>query len=87
MEACSKMVQAPLMKSLVLTSNRFGFEPARLAQAKARRWEIPITYSGRTYEVGKRIGWQDGAAASVHIFRFNLSDRANASPMIRPNYR
>jgi hypothetical protein len=69
------MVRAPLMKSLVLTSERFGFEPeitARLAQAEARIWEIPISYSGRTYEEGKKIGWRDGAAAIWHIFRFNL---------------
>ena len=75
METCYKMVRAPLMKSLVLTSNRFGFEPevtARLAQAKARVWEIPISYSGRTYEEGKKIGWRDGMAAFVHIIRYNL---------------
>ena len=75
METCYKMVRAPLMKSLVLKSDRFGFEPevtARLSQAKARIWEVPITYSGRTYEEGKKIGWKDGIAAVVHIFRFNL---------------
>jgi glycosyltransferase involved in cell wall biosynthesis len=52
METCYKMVRAPLMKSLVLTSERFGFEPevtARLAQAGARIWEMPISYAGRTY--------------------------------------
>jgi glycosyltransferase involved in cell wall biosynthesis len=76
METCYKMVRAPLMKSLVLTSDRFGFEPevtARLAQARARIWEIPISYQGRTYEEGKKIGWKDGAAAFLHIIRFNLS--------------
>ena len=75
METCYKMVRAPLMKSLVLTSDRFGFEPevtARLAQARARIWEIPISYSGRTYEEGKKIGWRDGVAAFWHIIRFNL---------------
>ncbi len=75
METCYKMVRAPLMKSLVLTSNRFGFEPevvARLSQAKARIWELPITYAGRTYEEGKKIGWKDGAAAVIHIIRYNL---------------
>jgi glycosyltransferase involved in cell wall biosynthesis len=78
METCYKMVRAPLMKSLVLTSDRFGFEPeitARLAQAEARIWEIPISYAGRTYEEGKKIGWRDGAAAIYHIFRFNLIPR------------
>jgi glycosyltransferase involved in cell wall biosynthesis len=75
METCYKMVRAPLMKSLVLTSDRFGFEPevtARLAQARARIWEIPISYSGRTYEEGKKIGWKDGVAAFWHIVRFNV---------------
>jgi glycosyltransferase involved in cell wall biosynthesis len=76
METCYKMVRAPLMKSLVLTSNRFGFEPeltARLAQANARIWEVAISYSGRTYLEGKKIGWRDGLAAIGHILRFNLS--------------
>jgi glycosyltransferase involved in cell wall biosynthesis len=75
METCYKAVRAPLMKSLVLTSDRFGFEPeitARLAQARARIWEIGISYSGRTYEEGKKIGWKDGVAAFWHIVRFNL---------------
>ena len=75
METGYKMVRAPLLKSLVLTSNRFGFEPeltARLAQARARVWEIGISYSGRTYEEGKKIDWRDGAAAIWHILRYNL---------------
>ena len=75
METCYKMVRAPLMKSLVLTTDRFGFEPeltARLAQAKAKIWEIQISYSGRTYEEGKKIGWKDGVAAFWHIIRFNI---------------
>ena len=75
METCYKMVRAPLMKSLILTSNRFGFEPevtARLAQARARIWELPITYNGRTYAEGKKIGWKDGIAAFWHILKFNL---------------
>jgi glycosyltransferase involved in cell wall biosynthesis len=76
METCYKVVRAPLMKSLVLTSDRFGFEPeitARLAQARARIWEMPISYAGRTYEEGKKIGWKDGVAALWHIVRFNLA--------------
>jgi len=75
METCYKMVRAPLMQSLVLTTNRFGFEPeltARLAQSGARLWELPISYSGRTYAEGKKIGWRDGVAAFWHIIRFNL---------------
>jgi glycosyltransferase involved in cell wall biosynthesis len=75
METCYKMVRAPLMKSLVLTSDRFGFEPeitARLAQAEARIYEIGISYSGRTYAEGKKITWRDGLAAFWHIVQFNL---------------
>jgi len=75
METCYKMVRADLLKSLPLVSNRFGFEvevTARLAQAKARIWELPISYSGRTYAEGKKIDWRDGMAAFWHILRFNL---------------
>jgi glycosyltransferase involved in cell wall biosynthesis len=93
METGYKMVRAPLLKALVLTSDRFGFEPemtARLAQARARVWEIGISYSGRTYAEGKKISWRDGAAAVWHIMRFNLfppaprsiatEDRPEAAP-------
>ena len=75
METCYKMVRADLMKSLPLVSNRFGIEvelTARLARSGARIWEVPISYSGRTYAEGKKIGWKDGIAALWHIIRFNL---------------
>jgi len=75
METCYKMVRSDLMKRLPLKANRFGFEPeltARLAQAQARIYEMQITYSGRTYAEGKKIGWRDGVAAIWHILRFNL---------------
>jgi len=78
METCYKMVRTDLLKRLTLTTDRFGFEPeltARLAQARARIYEMPITYSGRTYEEGKKIGWKDGVAALWHILRFNLIRR------------
>jgi glycosyltransferase involved in cell wall biosynthesis len=83
METCYKMIRAPLLKSLVLTSDRFGFEPevtARLAQAKARIWEMPISYAGRTYAEGKKIGWKDGVAAIIHIVRFNLFPPSAPAP-------
>ncbi|MGQ0562334.1 MAG: glycosyltransferase family 2 protein [Gemmatimonadota bacterium] len=75
METCYKMVRADLLKSLPLRSDRFGFEPeltARLAQAGARIYEVPISYSGRTYAEGKKIKWTDGVAAFWHIVRCNL---------------
>ena len=85
METCYKMVKADLMKSLPLTSDRFGIEPeltARLAQSRARIYELPISYAGRTYAEGKKIGWKDGVAAFWHILRSNkLGPRA---PVYRP---
>jgi glycosyltransferase involved in cell wall biosynthesis len=75
LETCYKVVRSDLMKRLPLSANRFGFEveiTARLAQARARIWEIPISYSGRTYAEGKKITWRDGLAALFHILRYNL---------------
>ena len=75
LETCYKLVRMDLLKHLPLSSNRFGFEveiTARLAQANARIWEMPISYSGRTYAEGKKITWRDGVAALFHILRYNL---------------
>ena len=77
METCYKAIRGELARSLcpALTAERFGFEPeitARLARADARIFEVPISYSGRTYAEGKKIGWRDGIAAFWHITRFNL---------------
>jgi glycosyltransferase involved in cell wall biosynthesis len=75
METCYKAVRGEIARSLVLTADRFGFEPeitARLAQIDARIYEVPISYAGRTYAEGKKIGWKDGVAAFWHILRFNL---------------
>lgn len=78
MEGCYKMVRADLLRRLPLLSRRFGIEPelvARLAQARARIYELPISYAGRTYAEGKKINWRDGVAAIWHILRFNLISR------------
>ena len=75
METCYKAIRGDVARSLTLTADRFGFEPevtARLAQARARIYEVPISYAGRTYAEGKKIGWRDGVAAFWHIVRFNL---------------
>jgi hypothetical protein len=63
------------MRGLLLTTDRFGFEPeltAQLARSRARIYELPISYAGRTYAEGKKINWRDGVAALWHIVRFNL---------------
>jgi glycosyltransferase involved in cell wall biosynthesis len=75
METCYKLVRRELLQRLPLRSNRFGFEveiTARLSQVGARIWEMPISYSGRTYAEGKKITWRDGIAAFGHIIRCNL---------------
>ncbi len=75
METCYKAVRGDLARGLRLTSDRFGFEPeitARLAQANARIFEVPIGYSGRTYAEGKKIGWRDGFRALWAILKYNL---------------
>ena len=75
METCYKVIRADLLKRLPLKSNRFGFEveiTARLSQAGARIWELPISYSGRTYAEGKKITWRDGFAAIFHVIHYNL---------------
>jgi glycosyltransferase involved in cell wall biosynthesis len=78
METCYKMARADLMKSLPLKTQRFGIEPeltARFAQSRARIFEVPISYNGRTYAEGKKISWKDGVAAFWHIIRSNKFDR------------
>ena len=75
METCYKAIRGDVARALHLTSDRFGFEPeitARLSRANVRIFEVPISYSGRTYAEGKKIGWKDGVAAILHILRFNL---------------
>jgi glycosyltransferase involved in cell wall biosynthesis len=77
METGYKAIRGDVARSLQpeLRSERFGFEPeitARLARARARIFEVPISYSGRTYAEGKKIGWRDGVAAIWHILKYNL---------------
>jgi glycosyltransferase involved in cell wall biosynthesis len=75
MECCYKAVRGDLARSLSLRSERFGFEPeitAKLAHCNARIFEVPVSYSGRTYLEGKKITWRDGFAALLHIIRYNV---------------
>jgi glycosyltransferase involved in cell wall biosynthesis len=75
METCYKMIRTELLQSLELSASRFGIEPeltARLAQAGARIYELPISYHGRSYAEGKKINWKDGLAALWYIFRSNV---------------
>ncbi len=77
METCYKAVRTDLLKSIPLVSNDFRLEPEltiKLAKRQARIYEVPISYSGRTYQEGKKIDWRDGLRALFAILRFALSD-------------
>ncbi len=81
MEVCYKVFRREIIQSIDLKENRFGFEPevtARLARfrkpdgSRLKIFEVGISYAGRTYEEGKKIGWRDGVRAIWCIIRYNL---------------
>ena len=77
-ETCYKVFVSEVLERITLKSNRFGFEPeftAKVARLGVRIYEVPISYHGRTYAEGKKIGWKDGVAAIWSILRFNIWDR------------
>jgi glycosyltransferase involved in cell wall biosynthesis len=77
METCYKVFRRDILQKLRLRSDRFGFEPEvtiKLAKLRARIYEVPISYAGRDYSEGKKIGWKDGLAAFYHIVRFRFFD-------------
>ena len=77
METCYKVFRADVLRKISLKSDRFGFEPEvtlKLAKLKCRIYEVPISYSGRDYSEGKKIGWKDGLAAFFHILRYAFFD-------------
>jgi glycosyltransferase involved in cell wall biosynthesis len=77
METCYKAFRTEVLNDLSLKSNRFGFEPEftmKIAKRKFRIYEVPISYSGRTYHEGKKINWKDGVAAIYTILRYGFFD-------------
>ncbi len=83
METCYKVFRTDLLKSIPIRSNRFGFEPEitmKCAKRKLRIYEVPISYHGRTYEEGKKIGWKDGVKALGVILHFWLIDDLYIEP-------
>ncbi|MGA3017404.1 MAG: glycosyltransferase [Bryobacteraceae bacterium] len=83
METCYKVFRTDLLKSIPIRSDRFGFEPEivmKSAKRKFRIYEVPISYHGRTYEEGKKIGWKDGLKALGVILKFWLIDDLYAVP-------
>jgi len=79
METCYKMFRTSIVQGLKLKEKRFGFEPEVTAKIsripKIRIYEIGISYYGRTYDEGKKIGWRDGVRAIYSILKYNLFDK------------
>ena len=83
METCYKVFRTDLLKSIPIRSDRFGFEPEivmKSAKRKLRIYEVPISYHGRTYEEGKKIGWKDGLKALGVVLKFWVIDDLYATP-------
>ena len=75
METCYKVFRREIIQSITIKENRFGFEPeitAKIASLHCRIYEVGISYYGRTYEEGKKIGWRDGFRAIYCIIKYNL---------------
>lgn len=83
METCYKAFRTDLLKSIPIRSNRFGFEPEitmKAAKRKLRIYEVPISYHGRTYEEGKKIGWKDGVKVFGVLLRYWVIDDLYVEP-------
>ncbi|MDQ4123527.1 MAG: glycosyltransferase family 2 protein [Acidobacteriota bacterium] len=97
METCYKAFRGSIIRNMIITSTGFGFEvevTAKVAKINCAVYEVPISYYGRTYEEGKKIGLKDGIAALWYIFKFNLATDVRKSykelpslvPATSPNY-
>lgn len=78
METCYKVFRRELIQSLELQENRFGFEPevtVKIAKSGARIYEVGISYAGRSYAEGKKIGWKDGVSAMRCLAKYGWSER------------
>lgn len=75
METCYKLIKKEIIDSIEIKENRFGFEPeitAKIARKNCRIYEVGISYYGRSYEEGKKIGWKDGIRAIYVIFKYGI---------------
>jgi len=81
-ETCYKAFRGEIIRNMIITSKRFGFEievVAKVAKLKCRVYEVPISYYGRSYEEGKKIGMADGFMALFYIFKYNVLTSKKAS--------
>ena len=84
METCYKVFRTDLLKSIPIRSDRFGFEPEivmKSAKRKFRIYEVPISYHGRTYEEGKKIGWKDGFRAIWCMAKYSMKSVPALAPV------
>ncbi|MCU0549202.1 MAG: glycosyltransferase family 2 protein [Leptolyngbya sp. Prado105] len=89
METCYKAFRREVIQSIEIEENRFGFEPevmAKVAQFGCRIYEVGISYYGRTYKEGKKIGWKDGFQAIFCILKYNLFPKPRKNRAIAPRY-
>ncbi|MDG2307458.1 MAG: glycosyltransferase [Candidatus Binatia bacterium] len=90
METGYKAMRKEMVRAMVLKSNRFGIEPemtAKLARLRARIYEVPISYSGRSYSEGKKIGWKDAVSAIWTMFRCAFTDDRESSDPLHATLR
>jgi glycosyltransferase involved in cell wall biosynthesis len=86
METCYKAFRREIIQSIPIEENRFGFEPeitVKIARRKLRIFEVGISYSGRTYEEGKKIGWKDGVRALYCLLKYSLKEPKAEAAMVQ----
>ena len=86
METCYKAFKREIIQSIKIEENRFGFEPeitAKVARMRCRIYEVGISYYGRTYAEGKKIGWKDGLSAIRCILKYNLFRRTSGDAVLQ----
>ena len=88
METCYKVFRREVIQSIPIEENRFGFEPeitVKVARRKLRIYEVGISYWGRTYEEGKKIGWKDGFRALYCLLKYSIKEpKVAAVPQVTP---
>jgi glycosyltransferase involved in cell wall biosynthesis len=87
METCYKAFRREVIQSIPLEEDRFGFEPeitVKIAKRQLRVYEVGISYWGRTYAEGKKIGWRDGVRALWCLLKYALKERTSAEPVPVP---
>ncbi|MGH9550116.1 MAG: hypothetical protein ACRD3W_12105, partial [Terriglobales bacterium] len=83
METCYKVFRREIVQAIPLEEDRFGFEPeitVKIAKRRLRIYEVGISYWGRTYEEGKKIGWKDGVRCLWCLLKYSIKERAVTLP-------